>query len=60
MGQDRRKPAISQASETLGELGRHAVVAEFNQQIVGFANGVGVRLLEDAFQILEGKMKIAA
>ena len=53
VGQDRRQPAISQAREDIGKLRWHAVVAEFDQQIVGFANGVGVRLFEHAFQILE-------
>ncbi len=60
VGQDRREPAVSQAREALGQLRGDAVVAEFDQQIVGFSDGVGVGLLQNAFQIFERKMKIAA
>jgi hypothetical protein len=60
MGQNRRKPTASQARETVGKLVWDAEVAEFNQQIIGFANRVGVGLFEGSFQILEGKMEIAA
>src|ERR1039457_6462269 len=60
MGEDWSQAAISQAGETFGELSRYAVVTKFHQQIIGVANGVRVRMFENAFQILERKMKVAA
>src|SRR5450755_4302216 len=60
MGQDRREATVSHASEALGKLGGDAVVAEFDQQVVGFADGVSVGMFQDAFEIFEGEMKIAA
>src|ERR1700685_544444 len=59
MRQDGRKAAIAEAGETLGKLRRDTEVAELDQQIIGLADGVGVRLVEDALQIFEGEMKIA-
>lgn len=57
MGKNWDQPAISKAKEAFLEPGWNAEVAEFNQQIVGFANSVAVRLLQDAFQVFKGKMK---
>jgi len=60
MSDDRYQSAISQAKEAVLEPSGDTEVAEFNQQIVGFAYGVGMWLFEDALQILKRKMKIAA
>src|SRR5208283_5678776 len=60
MSQNWRQAAISQSEEAFFKPRRNAVVAEFNQQIVGFSDGVGVRLFEHALQVLERKMKVAA
>jgi len=60
MGQDGRKAAVAEAGEALGKLCWNTEVAQLDQQIIRLANGVGVRLLEDALQIFEGEMKIAA
>src|SRR5271155_4911500 len=53
MGKNGSKTAISETSEALGKVRRDAEVAEFDQQIVGVANGVSFRLLENALQILK-------
>src|SRR6266404_369307 len=60
MSQDRSQAAIAKTRKAVRDLNRDAVVAKFHQQIVGFANGVEVRLLEHALQVLEGEMKIAS
>ena len=60
MGQDGREVAISQANKTVRKLGRNTEITKFNQQIICLTDRVGMRLLEDALQILERKMKIAA
>jgi 6-phosphogluconolactonase len=59
MSQDRSNAAIRELGEALGKPRRDAEVAQFNQQIVGFANGVGTGLFEDALKVLERKMEIA-
>jgi len=60
MGEDGGQSAISEAGETFRKPCRDTEVAEFNQQVVSPADRVGVRVLEHAFQILEGKMKVAS
>src|SRR4029077_16669321 len=60
MSQDRSQSAIAKSRKAVRDLNRDAIVAEFYQQIVGFANGVEVRLLEHALQVLVGEMKIAS
>jgi hypothetical protein len=60
MSQDRSQAAIAKTRKAVRDLNRDAIVAKFYQQIVGFANGVEVRLLEHALQVFVGEMKIAS
>ena len=46
-------PAISQAEKAVAETRGDAEIAEFDEQIIGFADRVRMGLIEDALQILE-------
>src|ERR1700681_4804943 len=59
MRQDRREPTIRQAGEKRRKLRGDTVIAKFDQQIICLPNGIGLRMLQNAFQIFKGQVKVA-
>ena len=60
MGENGAQAVIAEVAEAVAELRGNAVVAEFDEQVVGVADHVVLRAVEDALEVFVGKMKVAA
>ena len=60
MSKNRSDSLISQLRKAFVDLLRHAVVAEFDQQIVTALDGVAVGVSEHVLQIVVGEMEVAS